>query len=79
MGDGSGRSRFAATYPEHQRNVAAYLANRRADASRADANEPVRGTATDAAAPATAPTGDAPAPALPAEKPLPTATPVPAR
>ena len=79
MGDGSGRSRFAATYPEHQRNVAAYLANRRADASRADANEPVRGTATDAATPATASTGNAPVPALPAEKPLPTATPVPAR
>ena len=34
MGDGSGRSRFAATYAEHQRNVAAYLANRRADAAR---------------------------------------------
>lgn len=45
MGDGSGRSRFARTYPEHQRNVQAYLANRRADASRADA-EPMRGTVT---------------------------------
>ena len=44
MGDGSGRSRFAATYAEHQRNVAAYLANRRADARRAD--EPMRGTVT---------------------------------
>ncbi len=45
IGDGSGRSRFARTYPEHQRNVQAYLANRRADASRADA-EPMRGTVT---------------------------------
>ena len=44
IGDGSGRSRFAATYPEHQRNVQAYLANRRADAARA--NEPIRGTVT---------------------------------
>ncbi len=41
IGDGSGRSRFARTYPEHQRNVAAYLANRR----NANAGEPVRGTA----------------------------------
>ncbi len=80
MGDGSGRSRFAATYAEHQRNVAAYLANRRADAARADASaEPVRGTATDAAPPATAPADAAPVPALPAEKPLPSATPAPSR
>ena len=42
IGDGSGRSRFAATYAEHQRNVEAYLANRRADAGKADA--PLRGT-----------------------------------
>ncbi|PJK00242.1 aminodeoxychorismate lyase [Lysobacteraceae bacterium NML03-0222] len=35
VGDGSGRSRFARTYAEHQRNVAAYLANRRAAQSTA--------------------------------------------
>ncbi|PJK14316.1 aminodeoxychorismate lyase [Lysobacteraceae bacterium NML07-0707] len=35
VGDGSGRSRFAKTYAEHQRNVAAYLANRRAAQSAA--------------------------------------------
>lgn len=47
VGDDSGRSRFAKTYAEHQRNVAAYLANRRAAnaASSADAATlPARGT-----------------------------------
>lgn len=84
IGDGSGRSRFASTYPEHQRNVEAYLANRRADASRAD--EPMRGTVTISrdGAPesvsdvAPADTADAATPALPVEQPLPSATP-PAR
>ncbi|MDO4708853.1 MAG: endolytic transglycosylase MltG [Pseudomonadota bacterium] len=41
VGDGSGRSRFARTYAEHQRNVAAYLANRRAANA---AGMPARGT-----------------------------------
>ncbi len=81
MGDGSGRSRFASTYREHQRNVEAYLANRRADARRAD--EPMRGTVTvsrDGAVESVsdAEHADAAAPDLPAEQPLPTATP-PAR
>lgn len=84
MGDGSGRSRFASTYPEHQRNVEAYLANRRADASRAD--EPMRGTVTisrDGASESIQDVGPADAaeavtPALPAEQALPTTTP-PAR
>lgn len=81
MGDGSGRSRFASTYPEHQRNVEAYLANRRADARRAD--EPIRGTVTVSrdGAPESitdAEAATAPTPALPAEQALPTATP-PAR
>ena len=77
MGDGSGRSRFASTYPEHQRNVAAYLANRRADARRAD--EPMRGTVTVSRDGAVESVSDAEpaegaAPALPAEQPLPSAT-----
>ena len=81
MGDGSGRSRFASTYPEHQRNVEAYLANRRADARRAD--EPMRGTVTVSrdGAPESitdAEAATAPKPALPAEQALPTTTP-PAR
>ena len=81
MGDGSGRSRFASTYREHQRNVEAYLANRRADAKRSD--EPMRGTVTverDGAVESisdTEPADDA-APTLPAERPLPASTP-PAR
>ncbi len=81
MGDGSGRSRFASTYREHQRNVEAYLANRRADAKRSD--EPMRGTVTverDGAVESISdaePADDA-APALPAEHPLPASTP-PAR
>ena len=81
MGDGSGRSRFASTYREHQRNVEAYLANRRADAKRSD--EPMRGTVTverDGAVESISdaePADDA-APTLPAERPLPASTP-PAR
>ncbi|MGY0503735.1 endolytic transglycosylase MltG [Luteimonas sp. e5] len=79
VGDGSGRSRFASTYAEHRRNVEAYLANRRADAARADA-EPMRGTVTisedempadDTSSPV--PQATPQAPALPAERPLPPA------
>ncbi len=78
MGDGSGRSRFASSYPEHQRNVEAYLANRRADARRAD--EPMRGTVTVSRDGASESVSDVEstegaAPALPAERPLPAATP----
>ncbi len=79
IGDGSGRSRFAATYAEHQRNVAAYLANRRADAGRADAGEPMRGTVTIEEDGALVSVSDVPeadgVPALPPAQPLPDATP----
>ena len=79
VGDGSGRSRFAATYAEHQRNVAAYLANRRADAGKHD--EPMRGTVTieEDGAPVSvsdAEPADAPAtPSAPDSTPAPTSTP----
>ncbi|RMH90842.1 endolytic transglycosylase MltG [Lysobacter pythonis] len=64
VGDGSGRSRFARTYTEHQRNVRAYLANRRADAARAD--EPMRGTVTMSEDGAPLSVSDAPASEVPA-------------
>lgn len=78
VGDGSGRSRFAATYPEHQRNVAAYLANRRADAGRVDPNEPLRGTVTISEDGAPVSVSDAvPSDATPTPAPSPTTPPAP--